>query len=305
MSFALRYLFVAIAALAAGILCKRLLDPPDEERRKHDADMRAERLKSSVERREQIESQTRDISAKLTTGIVSLIPMSRASRVRTREKLVSAGLMGTTPEMWWALNVLAALVGIAVAIATISDFMSLRTVATILCAAVLGPVLCNYVLGIMTKNRRREVAIALPNALDLLASVCYAGSTLDAGMQQVANHMEGPIAQEFGIVASDVAAGIPRDVALKAFARRVDTDTVNSFVTAVIEAQKTGLGISAVLIENAKHIRTKRSLEIEEEAGKLPVKMLPVIVLFIFSTIDIAILAPFVGGLMEAFSASV
>lgn len=77
---------------------------------------------------------------------------------------------------------------------------------------------------------------------------------------------------------------------------------MNSFVTSVIEAQKTGLGIAGVLRDQAATIRTMRSLEIEEQAAKLPVKMLPVMLLGMFSTITIEVLAPYVGSILSGIA---
>lgn len=300
MSFTIQYLLCVIMGLAAGIGALQVLNPPSRDVTDRIAEVRAERARKAEERRARAGRDRENLVNRITSAVVSYIPMTRDSRFRTRERLIAAGLVDMSAETWWAINVVAAVAGAVVGILIAGDVFTLRSMGVVALCVALGPVCCATTLVLLIRQRRERIAAELPLALDLLASVCFAGLSLDKGIQQVADNLDGPVADEFRTVTGDIAAGVPRNVALKSMGKRVELDSVRSFVTAVIEAQHGGLGISNVLMQNADFIRTQRSLEIEEQAARIPVRMLPVMALFIFPTVFVVILAPFLPQVISS-----
>ena len=71
------------------------------------------------------------------------------------------------------------------------------------------------------RRRRRRLLGALPDALDLLAVSAGSGHGPAAGLEQVARAGEGPLAEELGVLAAELACGAPLAGALRELRRRV------------------------------------------------------------------------------------
>lgn len=296
------YVIALAAAVAVFALTRRLLDPPSAEARAEPDRARARRQRDRLARQHASEAAQRQAASSVSDAINDVIPMTRAQAGSLRTLLERAGRPASSAPTWWAITVLAVVAAAVAGLVALPPTGGPGNVLVVVGLAVAASVLPRVALLSMARSRSRRVRAQLPAAMDLMASVCFAGCTLDAALSQVAQHMDGPLPQEFAFVAADVSLGVPRDVALRSMADRVQVDTVNSFVTSVIEAQKTGLGIAGVLRDQAATIRTMRSLEIEEQAAKLPVKMLPVMLLGMFSTIAIEVLAPYVGSILSGIA---
>ena len=100
------------------------------------------------------------------------------------------------------------------------------------------------------------------------------------------------LADELRRVLQDTQPGMSRREALRGLADRVDVPELRSFTTAVSQAEQYGVPIAEVLRVQAKEQRTKRSQRAEEQAMKLPVKLLFPTVVFIFPVMFIVLLGP-------------
>ena len=296
------YIAAIAAAIATFALVRRLLYPQTPESRAEEDRLRARRRRERLERQHAGEAAQRQAASSVSRAINDVVPLSRAQAGSLATLLQRAGYPSSSAPTWWAITILMMVAGAAATLVALPPSAGIRNALVAAGVAVGASLLPRLILVCMANSRSKRVRAQLPAAMDLMASVCFAGCTLDAAISQVAQHMEGPLPEEFAYVTADVSLGIPRDEALRSMASRVQVDTVNSFVTSVIEAQKTGLGIAGVLRDQAATIRTMRSLEIEEQAAKLPVKMLPVMLLGMFSTITIEVLAPFVGSILSGIA---
>jgi tight adherence protein C len=84
-------------------------------------------------------------------------------------------------------------------------------------------------------------------------------------------------------------------------ADRCAVPDVRSFVLAVIQADRYGIGIANVLRAQAKQARVKRRQNAEEKAMKLPVKVLFPLLFCIFPVLFIVLLGPAVIKIMQTF----
>jgi len=80
--------------------------------------------------------------------------------------------------------------------------------------------------------------------------------------------------------------------ALRQLADRVDVAELRSFVSAITQAEQYGVPIAQVLRVQAGELRLRRSQRAEEQAMKLPVKLLFPTVFFIFPVLFIVLLGP-------------
>src|ERR687896_554929 len=129
-------------------------------------------------------------------------------------------------------------------------------------------------------------------ALDLLAVSVEAGLGFDAAVAKLSEHMEGPLAEEFGLTLSEMRIGESRQEALKRMAERVDAPELSAFVRAIIQADQLGTTLGRILRVQAADSRLRRQAAAEERAMKAPIKMLFPTVLFIFPAMFVVILGP-------------
>jgi tight adherence protein C len=86
--------------------------------------------------------------------------------------------------------------------------------------------------------------------------------------------------------------GLGRTDAFRAMAERTDVDDVKTFVTALVQADAFGIPIANVLRIQAKEMRLKRSQRAEEQAQKVPVKILFPLIFCILPTLFIVVIGP-------------
>lgn len=80
----------------------------------------------------------------------------------------------------------------------------------------------------------------------------------------------------------DVRAGKPRAQALRHMAERLDMAGISSFVSSVVQAEKTGANLGPVLRAQSDQRRMERFARAEKLAMEAPVKMLGPLIMFIF-----------------------
>lgn len=151
-------------------------------------------------------------------------------------------------------------------------------------------------------KRQHDIAQELPNTLDQLLISVEAGLGFEAAMARAGGYGGGALAQELTRTLQDIQVGRPRQEAYQAMADRSSVPDLRSFVRAVIQADKYGIGIAKVLRTQAQQARVKRRQRAEEKAMKLPVKVLFPLLLFIFPVLFIVLLGPAAIKIVEAFS---
>lgn len=166
---------------------------------------------------------------------------------------------------------------------------------------VLGFLLPDFWLGSRVRQRQTEILRKLPDALDMLTICVDAGSGLESAMQRIGQKWHNEIAIEFGKVVSEVRLGMTRREALQNMATRTDVAEVGSFVAVLMQADQFGLSISTVLHSQSEQMRTRRWQRAEEEARKVPIKLLFPLVLLIMPAMFAVTIGPSVPVLIRTF----
>jgi tight adherence protein C len=159
----------------------------------------------------------------------------------------------------------------------------------------------DYFVSIKARTRREKIRADLPDALDLLAVSVEAGLGFDGAIAKITEHMEGPLADEFGLTLGEMRIGESRADGLKRMADRVDTPELSSFTRAIIQADQLGTSLGRILRVQAADSRLRRQAAAEERAMKAPIKMLFPTVLFIFPAIFLVILGPAFMNIEKVF----
>ena len=161
------------------------------------------------------------------------------------------------------------------------------------------PDLLVYNTGLKRQDTLRRTCA---DALDLLVIGVEAGLGFDAALSQVAQNTDGPLAAEFVRVLQEMRIGQSRTQAFRALAARTSVPEIQGLVGSLVQADKLGIPIANVLREQAKEMRLKRRQRAEEQAMKVPVKVLFPMVLFILPAMFIIILGPGAISIVETLS---
>jgi tight adherence protein C len=224
---------------------------------------------------------------------------------RVRQKLERAGNpAGWTVDRVTALKVvgLGVLGGGAFLFVLAADAGFGLALVLIGAAAVAGYFAPNMYLYQKGVDRANAMRTTFSDALDLLTISVEAGLGFDAALSHVAKNIDGPLADEFARVLQEMQIGLGRAGALRALGERTTLEEMRGFVSAMVQADAFGIPIGKVLRVQSAEIRVKRRQRIEEQAQKLPVKILMPLIFFILPCLFIVVLGPAAISIVGMFS---
>jgi tight adherence protein C len=223
-----------------------------------------------------------------------LTPNDYAERIQSKLD-VAGNPPGMTVDRIVSLKVVGIGVGVGVGVllAVLLDWSAVRWILAAAGGGVLGYYAPNLYLYQKGHDRTEKMQRALPDALDLLSISVEAGLGFDAALSQVARNTEGPLAQE--------QIGLGRSAALRALGERSTLPDLRSFTSAMVQADSFGIPVGQVLRVQSAEIRLKRRQRAEEQAQKVPVKIMIPLVLFILPCLFIAVIGPAIIRMMSTF----
>jgi tight adherence protein C len=224
------------------------------------------------------------------------------SRQDLQNKLNLAGRPGNlSPADFTALRYIAAVFGLAAGLGL--GIFTHNSLFLILFPA-FGLGLGFYLPVLWLKQKvdahRKEIQLALPDAMDLLTIAVEAGLSFDAAMARVTEKFKNALSNEFAVVLQETRLGRPRLEALDDMGRRCGVEDLHNFVQAVIQSEQMGVGIAKILRLQSDEIRRKRRQRAQEKAAQASLKMLLPMVGCIFPTLWIVLLGPAVLILIKA-----
>jgi tight adherence protein C len=164
----------------------------------------------------------------------------------------------------------------------------------IIAIAFLGFRLPVFYLGKKKTARIHAINLSMPDFFDTVNLLLEAGMGLDLALAEVSKKIKGPLADEFFQTLEDMKLGKSRREAFYDLRKRVPSDSFQSIITSLIQADQLGIGMAKVLGNLTVRVREQRREAAREQAMKAPVKMLFPMVLFIFPSLFIVILGPLV-----------
>jgi tight adherence protein C len=226
----------------------------------------------------------------------------RSSTDNVGRRLMAAGLgLRLSPTGFLAIKSFLALAGLFVGSLLGSSRGMVGVLMGSLMAGALGFLGPDYAITLKARARKERIRAELPDALDLLAVSVEAGLGFDASLAKINEHMEGDLAEEFGLTLSEMRIGESRGEALKRLAERVDAQELSAFTRALIQADQLGTSLGRILRVQAADARLRRQAAAEEKAMKAPIKMLFPTVLFIFPAMFLVILGPAILNVQKIF----
>jgi tight adherence protein C len=219
---------------------------------------------------------------------------------RLRARFLHAGFRRPSAPVFFlaAKTLLVVLLPIAFLVFDRSGVVRLSGTAStllMLLFAAIGYYLPNVVLASLTRRRQREIFEAFPDAIDLMIVCVEAGLGLDMAIHRAAEEMalrSPELREELELVALELRVGASRERALRNFATRTGLEEVSTFVTMLLQADRFGTSLADSLRVHAESLRTRRRLRAEEEAAKIPLKLLFPLIFFIFPSLLLVLMGP-------------
>ena len=150
--------------------------------------------------------------------------------------------------------------------------------------------------------RQRELFEAFPDAIDLMIVCMEAGMGLDAALERTAQDMalrSPALADELELLGAERRLGVARSLALRHLAARTGVEEIRTFATMLVHTERLGTGVADALRVHAKALRQRRERRAEEEAAKLPVKLLFPLIFTLFPALMVVLMGPAVISLMR------
>jgi len=238
---------------------------------------------------------------RVLTDVGKLVPASPKTLSRTRRMLYRAGYR--QPQAALLMNgvkILLPLFLLAAVYATGPHGENAKFLYGF--AGLAGYMLPDFWLTWRVRRRQYRIQLGLPDALDLLLVCVEAGLGLDQAILRVGQELKiahPELSDELHIVNLEMRVGKTRLDALRDLASRTGLDDIRGLVAMLIQTDRFGTSIAQSLRVHSDNLRTKRRQRAEEAAAKTPVKMVPVLVFFIFPALFVSILGPAVIGLAK------
>ena len=209
---------------------------------------------------------------------------------RMQVNLQRAGLKYSPEEVYAARWILGIVSGILMALFHLpsSSKMLLFGGATGAICYMMPQVIISSRIKVRQRNAHREIL----DFIDLVASGMEAGLDLGTSIEKVIRQIPGVLAEEFQIAFSEIELNRRRADAFIALAQRLDVEDVTLLVDAIVQAEKTGVPMARVLIDQATRIRQNYKTNALKIAQAASIKMLAPVILFIVPALFIVVLGP-------------
>ena len=223
---------------------------------------------------------------------------------KIREKLISAGMYGTTPRKILGYQVLCAIAFALVVLWLIPAMGGSIVFAVVLGAAagVAGWFAPTYYVELKRRKRMELVDRQMPDMIDLLVVTIEAGLGILASMRVASESMSDPLGQELRLTLQEQRMGLSVGQAIESLGRRADCDNMRIFVRSITQGERLGVSIGTTMRNLSLEMRKRRRAKAEERAQKMPIKMLFPLIFFIFPALFIVILTPMIISISRAFS---
>lgn len=223
-------------------------------------------------------------------------------REKTIRKLRKGELdYAVSPQQWFGAKLVYMLLIGAMMFGT-GRLLNFRSPLLPLAGAAFGFVYLDLWLRDRMKRIEIEVLKNLPNFLDMLTLAVESGCNLTVGITiGVEKTPDNPLKRAFARLLREIRSGRTRIDALRSLEDRLDLPAVQSLVSALVQAEKTGASMGTVLRAQSTQRTNERFARAEKLAMEAPVKMLGPLILCIFPCTFVVIGFPIGMKMMSAF----
>jgi tight adherence protein C len=174
----------------------------------------------------------------------------------------------------------------------LGQLLKLAVVSISVLLAIVGP---DAYLARRKRMLAQQYRLVFPDLLDLLVVCVDSGLSLEAALDRITGEMvkqNRPLGLNLIMMGAEMRAGRSTIDALNSLADRLDLDEARSFVLVLRQSVELGSDVAESLRIYSDEMRDKRIIRAEENANKLPVKMVAPLGLFIFPVILMVVMLP-------------
>lgn len=231
------------------------------------------------------------------------------ARTKLRLELFRAGFFDPNAisyYIFWRIGLVVALpvLGYIATVILMPDYGALAKLALVMILtfiAIFGP---DAYIARRQRLLSNEYATTFPDLLDLMVVCVDAGLGLEAGLDRISGEIikrSYPLGMNLMLFGAENRAGRSTIDALTSFADRLGIDQARAFVGTLRQSIELGSDVGDALRIFGDEMRDKRLLRAEEQANKLPVKMVIPLGACIFPVILLVILLPVMIKLTTVF----
>lgn len=228
------------------------------------------------------------------------LPADETKASRIRQRLHKAGLrFAHAPAILWGSKILFAILlpacFLLTRITVLKVFSPSVTIAVLVLLCFVGLYLPEIWLLARISRRKNKIFKGFPDALDLMIVCLEAGMGLDAALSRVGEEIKlscPELSDEIRVLTLEIRAGKSRQAALKDFAARIDLDEVKGLVLTMHQSERFGTSVVQALKTYSDSFRTERIRRAEEQAGKIPVKLIFPLVFCLFPGVFVILVGP-------------
>ena len=168
---------------------------------------------------------------------------------------------------------------------------------------VIGGILPEYAVRSLVARRKRRMAAALPDALDLMVMCLESGLTFERALTTVADELtpiEPNLAGEFRLIDAELRLGSDRRAVLQAYHQRTDVEGLRNLTMSLIQGDRYGTPLTQSMKNIAAAERVQRTARIAAWAARLPVLMTLPMLLMVMPGTMLLIAGPAFLTAMEA-----
>lgn len=239
----------------------------------------------------------------LVARIGSFVPASSKDLPALKRRLIRAGFRNPkAAAVLGGTRLVGAGVGVALGLAAALGFPYENLPLLIGFGALIGYMAPGQYLARRIRRRKRAIQKGLPNALDLMVVCVESGLGLDQTVLQVARELQQAhpeICDEFAVMNLEMRAGKSRADALHNLADRTGVDDLKKLVAVLVQTDRFGTSIGASLRGHAEYMRTMSYQRAEEQASKLPVKLVFPIFFCVLPSLFVVTLSPVITQLVR------
>jgi tight adherence protein C len=216
----------------------------------------------------------------------------RFSEDKVRQKLISAGMYGTSPRKLLGYQVI-----LAIFLGLLGFWLGALKGLPLSLLFLAGGVALGWWMPSVYVDRTRRLRFEqmnrqMPDMIDLLIVTLEAGLGLLASMRVASETLRDPLGQEMRLTLQEQRMGLSVGEAIQSLGKRADCENMRIFVRALTQGEKLGVSIGKTMRDLAEEMRKRRKAAAEERAQKMPLKMLFPLLFFIFPAIFIVLLVP-------------
>lgn len=234
--------------------------------------------------------------------IVGSMKNKKKIRDKYKRKLASAGLTDfLTPDDFFSFK-LFLILGFPIVFLGVREFLDETWPLTLVpLVGAVGFFYPDIWIKGKVQARQKEVLVALPFSVDMLALSVEAGLDFVAAMTKVVEKAKpSALTTEFEILIKELKVGASRAEALRNMSWRIDMIQMSSFTATLIAADSVGASIGPILKALSGEIRQKKSADAEKAGATAATKILFPMLFLITPAVFIIVAAPIILEFMGA-----